>query len=172
MEIITRGTEQCLNDVRANIPTPDNVVHWKNIPTSSVVQQPGEASFQLLSTFVVCNKFAPAFFPAIMKRILPQLIWHLTHLLTSPHIEIHHNKNRLVNLNRLFAMSTHTKSLLPILLHADNLPAYDSPFPRVHPLTKRRIIPFHITFKDFRHDLPPWDLSLWMSWRCWAKKRE
>ncbi|XAO26458.1 hypothetical protein I312_105295 [Cryptococcus bacillisporus CA1280] len=52
-------------------------------------------------------------------------------------------------------MSTHTKSLLPILLHADNLPAYNSPFPTVHPLTKRRIIPFHITYKDFRHDLPP-----------------
>ncbi|WVQ91377.1 hypothetical protein IAS59_005175 [Cryptococcus gattii] len=52
-------------------------------------------------------------------------------------------------------MSTHTKSLLPILLHADNLPAYNSPFPTVHPLTKRRIIPFHITFKDFQHDLPP-----------------
>ncbi|KAE8543060.1 hypothetical protein D1P53_000547 [Cryptococcus gattii VGV] len=52
-------------------------------------------------------------------------------------------------------MSTHTKSLLPILLHAGNLPVYNSPFPTVHPLTKRRIIPFHITFKDFQHDLPP-----------------
>lgn len=52
-------------------------------------------------------------------------------------------------------MSTHIKFLLPILLHADNLPAYNSPFLTVHSLTKRRIIPFHITFKDFQHDLPP-----------------
>lgn len=52
-------------------------------------------------------------------------------------------------------MSTHTTSLLPILLQADNLPAYTSPFPTVHPLTKRRIVPFHITFNDFQHGLPP-----------------
>lgn len=52
-------------------------------------------------------------------------------------------------------MSTHTKSLLPILLHADNLPVYTSPFPTVHPLTKKRIVPFYITFKDFQHGLPP-----------------
>ncbi|EAL18092.1 hypothetical protein CNBK1130 [Cryptococcus deneoformans B-3501A] len=52
-------------------------------------------------------------------------------------------------------MSTHAKSLLPILLHADNLPVYTSPFPTVHPLTKRRIVPFYITFKDFQHGLPP-----------------
>ncbi|WVO23615.1 uncharacterized protein IAS62_004970 [Cryptococcus decagattii] len=33
-------------------------------------------------------------------------------------------------------MSTYTKSLLPILLHADNLPAYSSTFTTVHPLVK------------------------------------
>ncbi|OWZ49132.1 hypothetical protein C361_02051 [Cryptococcus neoformans Tu259-1] len=52
-------------------------------------------------------------------------------------------------------MSTHTTSLLPILLQADNLPAYTSPFPTVYPLAKRPIVPFHITFKDFQHGLPP-----------------
>lgn len=139
----------------ANNPTPDNMVHRKNILMSSVFRQVRHPFTFVLSTFVVCSKSAPAFFPVIMKRMLPQLTRHLTQLLTSPHKSITTIIDFLIPTNCLLTMSTHTKSLLPILLHADNLPAYNSPFPTVHPLTKRRIIPFHITFKDFQHDLPP-----------------
>lgn len=139
----------------ANNPTPDNMVHRKNILMSSVFRQVRHPFTFVLSTFVVCSKSAPAFFPVIMKRMLPQLTRHLTQLLTSPHKSITTIIDFLITTNCLLTMSTHTKSLLPILLHADDLPAYNSPFPTVHPLTKRRIIPFHITFKDFQHDLPP-----------------
>ncbi|WVQ80405.1 hypothetical protein IAT38_002510 [Cryptococcus sp. DSM 104549] len=47
------------------------------------------------------------------------------------------------------------KSLLPLLLEADNFPIFNTPWPTVHPLHRSRLIPFHVSIKDFQRGLPP-----------------
>jgi hypothetical protein len=49
------------------------------------------------------------------------------------------------------------KSLLPIVLAADNFPSspHDTSYPTSHPTTKEIYIPFHLTFSDYQHHLPP-----------------
>jgi len=49
------------------------------------------------------------------------------------------------------------RTLLPIVLAADNFPAspYDQPYPLFNPTTGERYIPFHLTFADYQANLPP-----------------
>ncbi|WVQ76397.1 hypothetical protein IAR50_006063 [Cryptococcus sp. DSM 104548] len=47
------------------------------------------------------------------------------------------------------------QTLLPMVIQADHLPAYHSPYPARHPITKQGIVPLHISFKDFQRGLPP-----------------
>ncbi|OCF33075.1 hypothetical protein I316_05120 [Kwoniella heveanensis BCC8398] len=49
-------------------------------------------------------------------------------------------------------------TLLPLIEEIDNLPPFSSPFPTRHPVTKRRLIPFHATLDDFKRKLPPMGL--------------
>ncbi|WVO14885.1 hypothetical protein L204_102524 [Cryptococcus depauperatus] len=55
--------------------------------------------------------------------------------------------------------SLQTRSLLPILLNADPIPKpISQPYPTVHPVTKLRLVPFHLTLDDFHVGLPPMGL--------------
>jgi hypothetical protein len=49
------------------------------------------------------------------------------------------------------------RSLLPIVLAADNFPAFPAatPYPTSHPHTNEPYIPFHLTFLDYQNNLPP-----------------
>jgi len=54
-------------------------------------------------------------------------------------------------------MSTYPRSLLPIVLAADNFPSSPSsdPYPSSHPHTHEVYVPFHLTFEDYQHGLLP-----------------
>ncbi|WWD06135.1 hypothetical protein V865_004220 [Kwoniella europaea PYCC6329] len=46
-------------------------------------------------------------------------------------------------------------SLLNIIRSADNFPSFTTPYPTRHPLNGKRLIPLHLTLKDFQNRLPP-----------------
>lgn len=125
------GREQYFNGARAHVPISGTMVHLKNVPTPLFVY-----------------RWHP--FLVVLRRPLSSV----TSLVFFP-LSNNLSAYQIPSQHCLLTMSTHAKSLLPILLHADNLPVYTSPFPTVHPLTKKRIVPFYITFKDFQHGLPP-----------------
>ncbi|OCF70888.1 hypothetical protein I204_08438 [Kwoniella mangroviensis CBS 8886] len=45
--------------------------------------------------------------------------------------------------------------LLNIIRSADNFPSFTTPYPTRHPLNGKRLLPLHLTLKDFQSRLPP-----------------